>query len=120
MVLPVSGLGDGEQRGDRPALDDPVAVVDQAPFDVLRAAEVRFDPSAELREQYDLRIRERRLILALRVDLLFLRPAGRPGDDRQVFGGDRLGDDLAIAHLIAVRVHQAGDKGLAEAEHGLH
>jgi hypothetical protein len=79
VILPVAGLGDGEQRGDRPALDDVEAaldsirraaqrpggrilgaVVDQAPFDVLGAAEVRFDPPAELREPYDLRIRQRR------------------------------------------------------------
>ena len=50
VVLSVVGVGDGEQRGDRPALDDLEAVVDQAPFDVLRAAEVRFDPPAELHE----------------------------------------------------------------------
>src|SRR6185436_2816443 len=48
--LPIAGTGDGEQRGDRPALDDPEVVVDQAPFDVLGTAEVPFDPAAELRE----------------------------------------------------------------------
>jgi hypothetical protein len=74
VVLPVAGLGDGEQRGDRPALDDLEAVVDQAPFDVLGAAEVRFDPPALLREPYDLRIRQRWVVLALRVDRLLLRP----------------------------------------------
>ena len=77
MVLPVSGLGDGEQRRDRPALDDLEAVVDQAPFDVLGAAEVRFDPPAELREPDDLRIGQRRLVLPRRLDRLFLRPASR-------------------------------------------
>src|SRR3990170_672507 len=35
VVLPVAGCGDGEQRGDRPALDDLEVVVGQAPFDVL-------------------------------------------------------------------------------------
>ena len=49
MVLSVAGRRDGEQRRDRPALDDLEAIVDQAPFDVLGAAEVRFDPPAELR-----------------------------------------------------------------------
>src|SRR5436309_1604 len=57
VVLPVAGLGDGEQRGDRPALDDLEAIVDQAPFDVLGLAEVRFDPPAQLREPHDLRVR---------------------------------------------------------------
>ena len=40
--------------------------------------------------------------------------------NRTLLGGDRLGDDLAVAHLEDVRVHQAGDQGLAEAEAGLH
>ena len=65
MVLPVAGRGDGEQRGDRPALDDLELVVDQAPLDVLRAAEVRLDPPAQLHEPHDLRIGQRRLLLAL-------------------------------------------------------
>ena len=116
VVLPVIGLGDGEQRGDRPALDDLEAVVDQAPLDVLGAAEVRFDPPAELRESHDLRIRQRWLLLARRLDRLLLRPARRRGVDGQLFGADRLGDDLAVAHLVDVSVHQAGDQGLAEAE----
>src|SRR5207248_2586437 len=30
------------------------------------------------------------------------------------------GDDLAVPHLVDVRVHQAGDQRLAEAEAGLH
>ena len=34
-VLSVAGRGNGEQRGDRPALDDLEVIVDQAPFDVL-------------------------------------------------------------------------------------
>ena len=33
-----------------------------------------------------------------------------------LFGGDRLGDDLAVPDPVGVRVHQAGDQGLAEAE----
>ena len=74
MVLLVAGLGDGEQRGDRPALDDLEVVVGQAPFDVLGAAEVRFDPPAELREPDDLRIRQRRLLLLRRVDRLSCVP----------------------------------------------
>src|SRR5260221_7016219 len=102
VVLPVAGLGDGEQRGDRPALDDLEAVVDQAPFDVLRTAEVRFDPPAELREPYDLRIRQRRLVLPLRVDRLFLRPACRRGVGGELLGADRLGADLAVAPLVDV------------------
>ena len=96
------------------------AVVDQAPFDVLGTAEVRLDPPAELRQLHDLRIRQRRLLLPLRVDRLFLRPAGRQGVDGELLGGDRLGDDLAVAHFVDVRVHQPGDQGLAEAEAGLH
>ena len=63
VVLSVVGRGDGEQRGDRPALDDLEVVVDEAPFDVLGTAEVRFDPPAQLREPHDLRIGQRGLLL---------------------------------------------------------
>ena len=104
----------------RPALDDLEAVVDQAPFDVLGAAEARFDPPAELREPHDLRIRQRWLVLPLRLDRLLLRPTCRRGVDGRLLVGDRLGDDLAVPHLVDVPVHQAGDQGLAEAEAGLH
>ena len=107
VVLPGAGRRDGEQRGDRPALDDPETIVDQAPFDVLRAAEVRLDPPAELRQLHDLGIRQRRLLLPRRVYRLFLRPASRQCMDSKRLGGDRLGDDLAVAHLVRVRVHQA-------------
>ena len=120
MVLLVAGRRDGEQRGDRPALDDLEAVIDQAPFDVLGEAEVRFDPPSQLRESHDLRIRQCRLFLPLRVDRHFLRPACRRGVDGKLLGGDCLGNDLAVPHLVDVRVHPAGDQGLAEAEAGLH
>ena len=33
-------------------------------------------------------------------------------------GTDRLGENLAVAHLVDVPVHQAGDQGLTEAERG--
>ncbi len=120
VVLFVAGRGDGEQRCDRPALDDVEAIVDQAPFDVLGAAEVRFDPPAQLRQPHNLRIRQRWLVLPLRLDRLLLRPACQRGVDGEPLAGDLLGDDLAAAHLVDVRVHQAGDQRLAEAEAGLH
>jgi len=107
VVLPVAGRGDGEQRGDRPALDDLEAVADQAPFDVLGAAEVRFDPPAQLREPHDLRIRQRWLLLLRRVDRLFLRPARRQGVDGKLLVADRLGDNLPVSHLVGVGVDQA-------------
>src|SRR6266550_3126036 len=112
--------GDGEQRGDRPALDDLEFIIDQAPFDVLGVAEVRFDPPSQLRESHDLRIRQCWLLLPLRVDRFFLGPACRRGADGKLLGGDHRGDDLAVPHLVHVGVHQAGDQGLAEAEGGLH
>ena len=58
VVLSVAGRGDGEQRGDRPALDDLEPIVDQAPFDVLGVAEVRFDPPAQFREPRPMMRRE--------------------------------------------------------------
>ncbi len=57
---------------------------------------------------------------ACRLDRLFLCSASRRGMDGTLLGGDRLGDDVAASHLVDVRVHQAGDQGLAEAEAGVH
>ena len=102
------------------ALNDLEAVIDQAPFDVLRAAEVRFDPPAELHEPHDLCISQRRQLLPRRVDRQYLRPASRRSVDGMLLGGNRLGDDLAVSHLVDVRIHQAGYQGLAEAEAGVH
>ena len=68
MVPLIAGRGDGEQRGDRPALDDVEVVAGQAPFDVLGPAEVRFDPPAQLREPHDLCIGQRWLLLPVRLD----------------------------------------------------
>ena len=120
MVLRVVGCGNGEQGGDRSTLDDLEVIVDQAPFDVLRVVEVCFDPPAQLHKPYDLRIRQRGLLLLLPVDRQYPRPAGRRSVHGTPLGGDRLGDDFTVAHLEHVRVHQTGDQGLAEAEAGLH
>ena len=49
-------------------------IIVQAPFDVLGVAEVRFDPPSQLRKPHDLRVRQCRLLLPLRVDRLFLVP----------------------------------------------
>ena len=59
--------------------DDAEDAVDQAPFDVLGAAEVRFDPPAQPREFHGLRIGQRWLMLPRRVDRVLLRPASRQG-----------------------------------------
>ena len=99
MVPLIAGRGDGEKGGDRPALDDLEPVVDQAPFDVLRLAEVRFDPPAQLREPQDLRIGKRRPLLPLRLDGQFPRPACRHGVDGELLGGDRLSDNVTVTHL---------------------
>ena len=120
VVGSVADLRDGEQRGDRPALDDLEVVVDQAPFDVLGAAEVRFDPPAQLRELHDVRIGQRWLLLFRGLDRLFLCSASRRGVDGTPLRGDRLGDDVAVAHLVEIGVHRAGDQGLAEPEDGLY
>ena len=120
MFFFVAGRGDGEQRGDRPALDDLEPIIDQAPFDVLGTTEVRFDPPAHLRQPNDLRIRQRWLLLPLGLDRLLLRAALRRCADGMLLGGNGLGDDLAIPNLVDVRIHQTGDQRLAEPEAGLH
>ena len=79
VVRRVVDGGDGEQRGDRPALDDDEVVVDQAPFDVLGRAEVRFDAPTQRGESHDLLVGQRGLVLLRRFDRAFLCPARRRG-----------------------------------------
>lgn len=100
------------------ALHDLETIVGQAPFDVLRAAEVRLDPPPEPHEPHGLRIRQRRLLLPLRADRHFPSTAARQGVNGTRFGGDRPGDDFTVPHREDVRIHQAGDEGFAEAEAG--
>ena len=107
VVLLVADRRDREQRRDRPALDDVEAIVDEAPLDVLGTAEVRFDPPAQLREPHDLRIGQRRQRPAAPARSPLLRPACRRGVDGEPLGGDRLVDDLAVAHLVDVGVDQS-------------
>ncbi len=107
VVFFIADRRDGEQRGDRPALDDHEVTVDQAPFNVLGAAEVPFDCPSQLGESHDLRIGQCRVLLPLQVDRFFFRPAGRRGIDGKLLAGDYLGDDLVVAHLVDVRVHPA-------------
>ena len=59
---------------------------------------------------------QRRLLALRGVERLLLRPAIRQGPDRELLVADRLRDDLAVAHLVGVGVHQAGDQRLAEPE----
>ena len=120
VVPSVVGHRNGEQCGDRPALDDMELVIGQAPFDVLGASEVRFYAPSQPGEPDHLRIRQRRLILPRHVDRLFPGPTGGRGTGRELLRVDRLGDDLAVSHPVNVCVHPSRDQGLAEAEDGLH
>jgi hypothetical protein len=120
VVLLVALDRNGEQVGDRPALHDLECIVEQAPFDVLRPAEVRFDSPAQLRQPYDLRVGQCRLFLALRLNRQFLRPASRGGLHGRLLGGDHLRDDLAAPHFVAVGIDQTRDQSFAKAEAGLH
>ena len=119
VVLPVVGDGNGKQRRDRPALDELEVVVGQAPFDVLRRAEVRGDAPARLREPHDLRVGERRLRLPLRLDGVLPCAARRRGVDREPLRADRARDDRIVAHRVRVGVHEPRDDRLAEPERGL-
>ena len=119
VVVVVAGCGDGEQRGDRPALDDLEPAVVQAPFDVLRATEVGFDPPAQFGQLQKLGIGQGRLAPTPRLDRQLPGPASRYGVDGELFGADRPSDDLSAAHPVDVRVHPAVDQRLAEAEAGL-
>ena len=67
----------------------------------------------------DPRARDKSQGLRRRMEIVIVqRPPARRG--RKLLGADRLVDDLAIPHRVDVRVHQAEDEGLAEAEAGLH
>ncbi len=95
-VLVVVGLRDREQRGDRPRLDDVEPVAGQAPLDVLRAAEARFDPAPQLRDPHGLVVGQR-------------RPVPPVGLDRPL-------DDCAVAHPVGVRRGRPRHQRLAEPE----
>lgn len=81
--------------------------------------EVPFEPPAQALEPHDLLIRQHGAVLPLELERPFLRTAIRQGLGRQLLGGDRLLGDLAVPHLVAIGVHQAGDQGLTEAEASL-
>jgi hypothetical protein len=69
-------------------------------------AEVAFDPPAQVHQPHDLLIVQRQLLLALRVERLFRRPAGRQGVDGKPLGGDRLVDDLTAPSRRSLRVRR--------------
>jgi len=50
----VIDLGEREQRGDRPALDELEPLPVQTPLDVLGVAEVALDPPAQRHQAQDL------------------------------------------------------------------
>ena len=74
MILVVARFGNGEQRGDRSALDDVESVIGQAPFDVLRAAKVRLNTATEFRETYGLCLCQGGLCLPLRLGRQIMLP----------------------------------------------
>ena len=120
MVVAVARLRNREQGRDGPALDDPEAIVDQAPFDVLGATEVRLDPSAELHQLHDLGVRQGGFALPLRLDRPLMGSTPRRGEDGNLLGADSPMDDFPAADRVDVCVHDARDQCLAEAEAGLH
>src|SRR5947209_951354 len=93
VIFSVACVGDGEQRGDWPALDDLELIVDHAPLDVLRMAEVRFDPPAQQCEPQYLGLRQRWSLLSLGLDRLRVCAAGRGGHYGELLGTYRCGDD---------------------------
>src|SRR5256885_1484563 len=78
--------GNRQRVGSRPALAEVEAIRAEQHSDALRTAKFGLDPPALLPEPHALRIGQRGLL-----------------------GGGRRGDDLAVAHLVDVGVHQAGN-----------
>ncbi|MNX84082.1 hypothetical protein D3C86_1158650 [compost metagenome] len=105
--IQIVGFRNGEERGDRPTLDHIERLIGQAPFDVLRMAEVGLDRSAQALELHDPLIGQRGLVLPLRLDLPRFRAALAPGKQGQGLGGDLLLDHVAIPYLVAVRIDLA-------------
>lgn len=102
-------VGNRIQRRDRATLHDEELAIGDAPLDVLRAAEVRFDSPAESLELDDLPVRQRLVVLTLGFDRAFVRAAALHGKSHQLLRRDLLVDDRAVAHAIRVGVHEAGD-----------
>src|ERR1700729_1145761 len=102
MVFLIIRFRDRVQSGDRPALDNKKAILDQTPFDVLWEAEMYFDLFAQPAEFYNLFIRKRLPVLPLRLDLLFHGTAVFYGIDRQFLGGHLPIDQLTVAYFIII------------------
>ena len=119
VIFLVVCFRDGVERRDRPALDNIKCIINQTPLDVLGAAEVFFDRSAQALKLQNLVIRQRLCVLPLGLDLLFLRAASFYGIQSQLLGGYLLIDNLAVPHLIAISIHQPGDQGLTKPKAGI-
>jgi hypothetical protein len=116
VIGPIGGLRDRKERRDRPALDDVQGVAGQAPFDVLRAAEVTLDRAADTLEPHDLLVRQRLRVTSLDSELLLKGAALRARLHGELLGSELLLDERAVPHLVDVCVHSTGDERLAEAE----
>ena len=120
VIASVLSGGNGEQRGDGPALDDVEVTVGQTPLDVLGVTEVLLDLPSQLGEPHGMGICQHGLLLPLSVDHLFLRATGRQAMNSQSLHAHRPGHDCAVADFVDVRVHEASDERLAETESCLH
>src|SRR5436305_11665480 len=95
------------------------SIIDQAPFDVLRATEMRFNLSAYALKLQNLLIRQRLPVLFLRLNLLFFRTAIFQGIHSQLLGGYLLIDNLAVTHFIDISIYQARDQCFSESKTGI-
>ena len=120
MIFLIVRLRYRVQGSDWPALDNIERIANQTPFDVLGAAKMRFDPSADALKLHDLRIGQHLFVLQLRLDLPFFRTAVRRGINRQFLGGYPFVDDLAVPHLVDISIHPAGNHGFTQPEAGIN
>src|SRR6266568_8090882 len=119
VIFLIIRFRDGEQSSNWPTLDNIKCIVNQTPFDVLGATEMFFDLSAYAFKLYNLRIRQRLLILPLPLNLLLFRTAIFQSINSQFLGGYFLIDNLAVTHFIDIRIHQARNHGLTKSEAGI-
>jgi hypothetical protein len=99
VVLGVGRHGDREQRRDRTALHDLEVLVDEAPLDVLRPAEVRLDLAPELREPRGLGFGQHGCRLHPSRDQRFGKPDATLDDGDLAVTADRIGREQHTGRL---------------------
>ena len=109
-------VGDGEERGDRPGLEQRHLAAGDRPLDVLRRAVLRLDPPAEVDERAHVVVGEGGLGPAVAVPGLDTAAGERRRRDG--LGAEGPGEEPTGGRVrdVVVRFDEARDEGLAQPE----